>query len=197
MKPIILASRSPTRGRLLAAAGISFSVDPADIDERSEIDALARAHSSPSVIALDLAAKKARLVAQRHPDAMVIAADQTLEIDRRTMLKPTSIEEATEQLRRLRGRGHYLHSAVTCINGESVWRHTSSARLVMRFFSDEFLDAYVATCGERTLESVGAYHLEGHGIQLFQEIDGDFFTILGLPLIPLLDHLRAEGLLLR
>lgn len=197
MKPIILASRSQTRGRLLAAAGISFSIDPADIDESGEVSELTRRQSSPSVIALDLATKKARIVAGRHRDACVIGADQTLEIDGLTMMKPTSLDEAIDQLRRLRGRGHYLHSAVTCMTGGSIWRHTSSARLVMRFFTEDFLESYIATCGDRTLESVGAYHLEGHGIQLFQEIDGDFFTILGLPLIPLLDHLRAEGLLLR
>lgn len=195
MKPVILASRSPARGRLLAAAGISFSTDPADIEEAAEVHNLVAAGQQPGAIALRLARRKAQVVAERHPGALVVGADQTLEIDGGTMMKPASLAEARLQLERLRGRRHSLHSAVACISDAGIWWHVDSADLVMRPFSDAFLEEYLATCGRHTLESVGAYHLEGYGIQLFQKIEGDFFTILGMPLIPLLDHLRTQRIL--
>jgi septum formation protein len=196
MKPIVLASRSPARGRLLAAAGISFSTDPADVEEAAEVQNLVAAGQQPGAIALRLARQKAQVVAERHPDALVVGADQTLEIEGGTMMKPATVDEARSQLKRLRGRRHNLHSAVACVSDAGTWWHVESASLVMRPFSDAFLEEYLVTCGRHTLESVGAYHLEGYGVQLFQKIEGDFFTILGMPLIPLLDHLRTQRVLL-
>lgn len=197
MKPLVLASRSPARGRLLAAAGISFSVEPADLDERAEEDAVSEAGLDPAGVALHLARRKAETVAARRPDDVVVGADQTLEVEGERLTRPQSLDEARAQLVRLRGRTHRLHSAVACIAGGESWWTASSAELTMRDFSDAFLEEYLARCGERTLESVGAYHLEGHGIQLFRAIEGDFFTILGLPMIPLLEHLRAVEVLQR
>ena len=196
MRTVVLASRSAARGRLLAAAGISFLTDPADIDERALEADLGTRGIGPRDLALALAAEKARVVAGRHPDAVVIGADQTLDLDGSSLSKPASLAGAREQLVRLRGKAHRLHSAVTCMVGlDRAWHHVSSATLEMRPFSDAFLDDYLASCGTRTLESVGAYHLEGHGIQLFRAIEGDFFTILGLPMLPLLEHLRESGVL--
>lgn len=195
-RTVVLASRSAARGRLLAAAGVSFLTDPADIDERAADGDAVAAGEDPRAIALELAACKAEVVAARHPDSVVIGADQTLDLDGRCMTKPASLDEARGQLRDLRGRSHRLHSAVVCVCPDGTWRHVSSATLTMRAFSDAFLEDYLASCGARTLESVGAYHLEGHGIQLFDAVDGDFFTILGLPMLPLLERLRATGVLL-
>lgn len=195
MTTVVLASRSAARGRLLAAAGVSFSTDPADIDERAEEERFRTSGRDPRALALLLAREKAATVAPRHPDAIVIGADQTLDVDGTCLAKPTSLEEARAQLRRLRGKTHRLHSAVVTIAGGARWDWVSSASLAMRAFSDAFLEEYLSACGTRTLESAGAYHLEGHGIQLFDAVDGDFFTILGLPMLPLLQHLRERRVL--
>ncbi len=198
MASVVLASRSAARGRLLAAAGVSFVTEPADIDERA-IEAAAVAEGpGPMDLALRLAEEKAAVVARRRPDALVIGADQTLDLDGECLSKPASLDEARAQLMRLRGRVHRLHAAVCtlgCASGQ-VFRHVSSARLAVRPFSEAFLEDYLEGCGTRVLESVGGYHLEGHGIQLFEAVEGDFFTILGLPMLPLLRHLRACGVLM-
>lgn len=144
-------------------------------------------------VALALADSKARAVAARRPGALVIGADQILECEGRWFDKPSTVAEAARHLRALRGRTHRLICAVVVVrDGERLWRHVAEARLTMRRFSDRFLDDYLASGGPAVLESVGAYRLEGLGAQLFETIEGDYFTILGLPLLPLLDFLRGE-----
>ena len=196
MSGIILASGSPTRQRLLRAAGVAFSVEVAAVDEAAVIESLA-AEKAPARDVADLLAElKAVKVSARHPQAFVVGADQVLSVGAALFQKPGTIGGAREQLRRLRGRTHVLSSAVTVAReGSVVWRVVQDARLTMRDFSDDFLEAYLANAGEGILGSVGAYHVEGRGIQLFSRIDGDTFTILGLPLVPLLDFLRTHGML--
>jgi septum formation protein len=149
-------------------------------------------------VALALADSKARAVSARRPGAIVVGADQILECEGRWFDKPATVEEAARHLRALRGRTHRLVSAVVAVrDGERRWRHAAEARLTMRDFSDRFLEDYLARSGPAILESVGAYRLEGLGAQLFARIEGDYFTILGLPLLPLLDFLRGERALPR
>lgn len=194
MTALILASRSPARSRMMAAAGLSFSTSAADIDERVEELTTGLNDRSPGKIAAHLAGVKAVAVGYQFPDAVVVGADQTLDLDGERFIKPKSMDEAREQLLRLKGRSHVLHSAVACVrNQEIAWRSVETARLTMRNFSDQFLDDYMAVAGPRALESVGAYHLEGVGVQLFEKVEGDFFTILGLPLLSLLAYLRSIG----
>ncbi len=196
MSAVILASGSLTRQRLLRAAGVAFDVDVARIDEAAVIESLT-AEKAPARDVADLLAElKAVKVSSRHPQAFVIGADQVLSIGAELFQKPGSLVSAREQLRRLRGRTHVLSSAVSVArDGSVIWRIVQEARLTMRDFSDTFLEAYLADAGEEILGSVGAYHVEGLGIQLFSGIDGDTFTILGLPLVPLLDFLRLDGML--
>lgn len=197
--PIVLASRSAARIRMLAEAGISVLAVPADLDERAVEQPMANAGARPDEIALALAAKKAEAVAVLHPDAIVIGCDQTLDLDGVKFDKAPSPQAAAAQLRELRGRTHVLHSAVCVIEpgsaGHPAWSHVSTARLTMRPFSDAFLDAYVDAEGEALTGTVGAYRLEGRGVQLFSAVDGDFFTVLGLPLLALADRLRTIGVL--
>jgi septum formation protein len=196
MSGIVLASGSATRQRLLRAAGVEFSVDVAHVDEASVIESLV-AEKAPARDVADLLAElKAAKVSVRRPQAFVIGADQVLSVGAELFQKPGSLAVAREQLRRLRGRTHVLSSAV-CVarEGSVVWRVVQEARLTMRDFSDAFLESYLADAGEDILGSVGAYHVEGLGIQLFSKVDGDTFTILGLPLVPLLDFLRTHGML--
>ncbi|NOT41948.1 MAG: septum formation protein Maf [Alphaproteobacteria bacterium] len=196
MSSIVLASGSTTRQRLLRAAGVVFSVDVAHVDEASVIESLIAEMAPPRDVADLLAELKAAKVSARHPQAFVIGADQVLSAGQELFQKPGTVAGAREQLRRLRGRTHVLSSAV-CVarEGSVVWRVVQEARLEMRDFSDAFLESYLADAGEDILGSVGAYHVEGSGIQLFSKIDGDTFTILGLPLVPLLDFLRTHGML--
>jgi septum formation protein len=196
MSAVVLASGSSTRHRLLRAAGVAFDVDVARIDEAAVIESLV-AEKAPARDVADLLAElKAVKVSARHPQAFVIGADQVLSVGAELFQKPGSVVGAREQLRRLRGRTHVLSSAVTIAReGSVIWRVVQEARLTMRDFSDPFLDTYLADAGEDILGSVGAYHVEGLGIQLFSHIDGDTFTILGLPLVPLLDFLRTHGML--
>jgi septum formation protein len=193
---VILASGSRIRKQLLIGAGLlELEVIAADVDEASiraelmnESDCI-----EPDMVAGVLARAKAEAVSALHPDALVIGADQVLALGRRMFEKPVSIAAAREQLDRLRGLVHDLHSAVVLAEeGEAVWGTVESAILTMRPFSDAFLDHYVAHAGDALLRSVGAYELEGLGIQLFEHIEGDYFTILGLPLLPLLAELRAR-----
>jgi septum formation protein len=193
---IILASGSRIRRQLLANAGLTaLEVIPADIDE-AEIRAGLLAESDciePDMVAGVLARAKAEAVSLANRDALVIGADQVLALGSRLFEKPSDIAQARDHLTRLRGRTHELYSAVVIAEaGEAVWGMVEGARLTMRAFSDDFLDAYLARAGDAPLTSVGAYELEGLGMQLFDRIEGDYFTILGLPLLPLLNELRAR-----
>jgi len=196
MHSVILASSSEIRATLLANAGIEFDAIGADIDERAVEAPLLDANFLPEDIASVLAEAKALEVSERYPGAYVIGADQILAFGGRRWTKPESVEEARSNLLDLRGRTHELHAAVVCArDGEAVWRHVSTARLSMRNFSPQFLGRYLASIGENALSSVGSYQLEGEGVQLFDRIEGDYFTILGLPLLPLLAFLRQEGVI--
>ncbi|MGH7094139.1 MAG: Maf family protein [Stellaceae bacterium] len=193
---VVLASASSARARLLRDAGIAFTIDPADLDEghiKTEQHALGATALS---CAAELARAKAQAVAMRNRDALVIGADQILALDDAWFDKPPDIAAAREQLVRLRGRTHRLATAVcACRNGEPVWQASSEPRLTMRRFSDRFLDDYLAAEGEAMLGSVGAYRLEGRGVQLFTVVEGDHFAIQGLPLVALLVWLRDAGAL--
>lgn len=194
--PLILASGSETRRQMLFRAGLTFRVVPANVDERAIQRAVQEEdpEADGSEIAMRLAAAKAEAVSGKFPEALVIGADQVLTYDEKVYEKPTDIEAARRQLAELRGRQHHLHSAIALARGgEAVWEGVDVAVLTMRRFTDTFLDAYLEEVGDKVCTSVGAYQLEGLGIQLFESIDGDYFTILGLPLLMLLDVLREEG----
>lgn len=193
---IILASQSATRIAILRNAGVVFDTLPTQVDERAVEGPLAAAGASPGEIALALAEAKAEAVARENSAACVIGADQTLEAGSERWHKPATIEEARAQLHALAGRTHRLRSAVVGLHGDDPpWRHLDTAVLTMRPLTRSEIDAYLHRVGETALQSVGAYQIEGPGIQLFERIDGDYFTILGLPLLPLLRWLReAEAL---
>jgi septum formation protein len=192
---LILASGSPARRTLLANAGVPFDVVPAGLDERAAEAPLLEAGASPADLALALAMAKAVAVSDLHPEALVIGADQTLDLDGERLTKPEDMEVARRQLLRLSGRTHALHSAVAVARGgEIVWDETETARLTMRRLEPAGIGRYLAEIGAPALSSVGAYQLEGRGVRLFEKIDGDYFAILGLPLLPLLAFLRREGL---
>jgi septum formation protein len=193
-EPLVLASKSTARLALLAGAGIAVEVLPADIDERG-VEAKASAQDASSVAAL-LAREKARVVAAQRPGRLVLGADQTLTLGSRRFSKPADRAAAAEQLRALRGKTHSLHSAAALVrDGRVLFEHSDEARLTVRVFSEEFLAQYLDAAGDVVLASVGAYQLERPGIQLFERIEGDYFTILGLPLLPLLDFFRRENCL--
>jgi septum formation protein len=195
---IVLASASASRRGMLERAGIIFDVEAARIDERAIQDVLTADDSEvdPADIAELLAEAKARDVSVRKPGAFVIGSDQVLEHEGEILTKADDIVGARSTLQRLRGQTHCLHAGVAiAVDGEIVWSMVDTAELTMRPFSDAFLDAYLAAEGEELCSSVGAYKLEGRGIQLFGRVDGDYFTILGLPLLPLLAELRARGAL--
>ncbi len=194
---LILASGSAARRTLLEAAGLNFDVIPANIDEGKIRDAIvgATANVEGSDIAGVLAAEKARLVSIEHPNALVVGADQVLTLGGKFFSKAENLAEAREILSMLRGRTHELVSAVALArNGEVHWQTSATAEMTMRSFSDEFLGCYLEKMGERALHIVGCYELEGPGVQLFEDIDGDYFTILGIPLLELLARLRHEGM---
>lgn len=195
-EPVVLASGSATRARLLADAGLPILVDPAAVDEEEIRAAFLAEGRDAEACASALAETKATRVSARHAGALVVGADQVLDCDGRWLEKPRDIEAACTQLKLLRGKRHALVTAAAVVrNGALVWHTIDRAQLVMRDFSDDFLDHYVAAGGAELLDSVGAYRLEGLGAQLFERIEGDFFTILGLPLLPLLDFLRGHGAL--
>lgn len=190
--PLVLASRSDIRGKILAAAGLRLAIRPAQIDERA-VEAQAGL-KDPMAIAALLARAKAATVAASMPDHIVLGADQTLAFGDERFSKPASREEAARQLRALRGKTHVLCSALALVrDGEVLFECVETARLTMRDFADRFLDTYLDLSGPSASASVGAYQLEGIGIHLFERVEGDYFTILGLPLLPLLDFLRGKG----
>jgi len=193
MTQIVLASGSGVRTRLLKNAGLIFDVIPSTVDE----DVLKRAQQDASVedLAMILARAKAAEVAAKYPEALTIGADQILECDGKRFDKPKDRAEAASHLRMFRGRAHRLITAcVVYRGGEEIWRHTSIPKLSMWAFDDAFIDTYLTEAGDGVLTSVGAYQLEGLGVHLFERIEGDYFSILGLPLLPLLSFLRLKGL---
>jgi septum formation protein len=193
---LVLGSASPARAALLRAAGLDVDVEPARVDEDAVKAALDAEGASARETAEALAELKALRVSARRPGLLALGADQTLEAQGRRFDKPRDRAEARAQLAALRGRTHVLHSAaVVALDGAAIWRHVGAARLTMRPFSDAFLDGYLDRMGERVTGTVGGYEAEAEGVQLFSRIEGDHFTILGLPLLPLLDFLRARGAL--
>ena len=188
---LILASSSASRQTLMRNAGLTFSAIPADIDERALDEQLEREGASPEEVALELARAKALAVSALHPQALVLGCDQTMALGSRVYHKPKTMAEAEAHLLSLSGKAHRLNSAAVLVRkGEVVWKTISGAELLVRSLSPEFVSRYLQRVGEKALSSVGAYQLEGEGIQLFTSIEGDYFTILGLPLLPLLTKLR-------
>jgi septum formation protein len=193
-RPLLLASKSAARRALLETAGIPVEIVPAEIDERA-VEARAGLND-PSAIAALLAREKAKTVAGKHPGRMVLGADQTLALGERRFSKAADRAEARRQLLALRGKTHTLHSAVAVVrDGAVIFEHVDAAHLTMRAFSDGFLDRYLDAIGDAATASVGGYQLEGLGLQLFERVEGDHFTVLGLPILPLLDWLRRSGAL--
>lgn len=191
---LVLASASSARRRVLEGAGVPFEQDPAGIDE-GRLKGTLQDRPAPEM-ARALALAKARTVSARRPEAPVLGADQVLEAGGHLFDKPRDWSEARAQLVSLRGRGHRLVNSLALVrDGQVLWQYDDEARLWMRDFDDDFLETYLAYAGPEVLESVGAYRLEGRGAQLFAKIEGDFFSILGLPLLPLLEALRREGIL--
>lgn len=189
---LILASASSARRALLAGTGLAFETIPADLDEsRLKADLV---DSDTETVALSLSEAKAKAISKTRPEALVIGADQILDCEGRRFDKPRDPDEAKRHLLTFRGKTHRLVSGL-CLarGGEIVWRHVAVAHLTMRSFSNDFLEDYLARSGPEILESVGVYRLEGLGVHLFDHIDGDYFTILGLPLLPLLAALRTQG----
>ena len=192
---MILASASTARAAVLRAAGIAFVAEPADIDETAVKQAHRAAGRDAGASAMALAEAKASAISARHPGTLVVGADQILVADDEWFDKPADLVAATDQLRRLRGREHVLVTAAcVCCGSERLWSTIAAPRLTMRNFGDGFLAAYIAAEGNAALGSVGAYRLEGRGVQLFARIEGDHFAILGLPLLELLAFLRGRGI---
>ena len=193
-KPLLLASKSEVRRKILAAAGVPIESRPAPIDERA-IEARSQVHDAAEVARV-LAGAKAHTVAAQMPARVVLGADQTLTLDGQRFSKPANRDGAREQLQALRGKTHRLYSAVAVVrDGEVLFEHSDAAELTMRVFSDRFLDSYLDAVGDAALASVGGYQIESAGVHLFERIAGDHFTILGLPLLPLLGFLRQNGMM--
>lgn len=190
----VLASASPSRRMLMENAGLKFQAVAAQIDERAVEREIEHRALGPDELALELALRKALEVSSRFPRALVIGCDQTMSLGSQVFHKPADRDEARANLRLLRGKTHRLNSGVVLVrDGREIWRLLSTAELAMREFSDAFLEDYLVRCGDDVMKSVGCYQLEGIGIQLFNSVLGDYFTILGLPLLPLLEQLRTLG----
>lgn len=193
---LILASTSPTRLNMLRAAGLEIAAVAPRVDEATIRDALVAEGAHPRDIADTLAEMKARKVAEKHPTDTVLGCDQVLALDRETFAKPETPDDARQQLRCLRGQSHKLLSALVVYeNAEPIWRHVGEARLTMLNFSDAYLDDYVARNWDSIRHSVGCYKIEEEGVRLFSAIQGDHFTILGLPLLPLLAWMGTRGMI--
>jgi septum formation protein len=193
---LVLASGSKIRAELMRNAGLTIDVDPANVDERAVEAPLLEAGFPPEDLASVLAEAKANDVSARRSGELVIGADQILVFEGERRTKPDDMEAARRQLLAFSGKTHELLSAVVISkDGEAIWRHVSTARLTMRTLSPAFVGRYLAEAGDGVLSSVGAYQLEGLGLQLFEKIDGDYFTILGLPMLPLLAQLRELGVI--
>ncbi len=193
-QPIVLASASPHRKTMLEAAGLRIDAVASSIDERAVEQALGKEANDGEILAGVLAEAKAVDVSQSQHEALVIGCDQTLTLEGEIFHKPVDMSEARRNLVRLSGRTHQLNSSVVlALNGQTVWRHTGVARMTMRKLEAGYIGRYLAAAGEAVLGSVGVYQIEGHGVNLFEKIEGDFFTIVGLPLLPLLAELRNRG----
>ena len=191
---LVLASGSASRRRLLTAAGVSFTADPADLDEDALMAALRDAGAE--TMARTLAEQKALAVSQRHPGRVVLGGDSVIAFGGDYLSKCTTLDEARTLLQRLSGQTHLLVSAAALArDGALLWAHVSPCHMAMRALSPQFLEDYLAQEGGAVLSSVGCYHFEGRGAQLFDRVDGDYFSVLGLPLLPVLVQLRKEGLL--
>lgn len=195
---VMLASSSAARAALLRSAGVPVAIEVSGVDEADVKSGLRAEGADAAAVAETLAELKAQRVSRRHAGKLVVGADQVLSCEGRLYDKPGSAAEARDQLLSLRGRRHELSSAVALVrDGQRLWHHIGRATLTMRTFSEAFLDDYLRAVGDEVCGSVGGYQLEGLGAQLFSEVDGDYFTILGLPLLPLLDILREQGALQR
>jgi len=191
---LILASASPFRRQMLENAGIALEAVPASIDERAVEAPLEESGAVPEDVALVLAEAKALDVSEKQSNALVLGCDQTLALDDRIFHKPRDMDDARRHLLALSGKTHHLNSAaVLARNGETIWRHVGVAGLTMRVLEPAFIGRYLASVGDDALSSVGAYRIEGRGIQLFERIEGDFFTVVGLPLLAVLAALRELG----
>lgn len=191
---LILASKSRTRLQLLQNAGLSVEVETPRVDEEMIRDGMLAEQHTPRDIADALAEAKATRISRKRPGAMVLGCDQVLDLAGDLLSKPTSAEQARAQLRAMRGFRHdLLSAAVICEDGAPIWRHIGTARLTVRDFSDAWLDGYIARNWPDIADSVGAYKLEAEGVRLFSRIEGDYFTILGLPLLDLLGFLTLRG----
>ena len=191
---LILASRSAARRAMLTDAGVTFGLEDAGVDE--DAIKVAMKDASADALAVELACAKALAVSRRDPDVWVLGADQTLAFDGRLVSKAKSLDEAKARLKSMRGKAHQLHSgAAIATKGQIVWSGVDTVQMRMRDFSDAFLDAYLAAEGAELLACVGSYRLEGLGSQLFEAVEGDYFTVLGLPLWPVLAELRRAGVI--
>lgn len=191
---LVLASGSGSRKALLTAAGVAFTADPADLDEDALMAGLKGA--AAETVAQSLAEQKALTVSRRHPGQLVLGGDSVIAFDGAFLSKCATLQDAGALLSRLSGREHLLVSAAALArDGGLLWAHASPCRMIMRSLSPQFLTDYLAAEGTAILSSVGCYHFEGRGAQLFDKVEGDYFSVLGLPLLPVLAQLRKEGLL--
>lgn len=194
--PIVLASSSSIRATLLRNAAVPFEIQPARVDEESLKQAMLAQAAQPRDIADALAEQKARKISIKRPDAMVLGCDQVLEFDGQLLSKPGSPQEAFDRLRQMSGQSHRLYSAAVIYQGgQPIWRHIGKVTLTMRPCTDAYLDQYVQRNWDRIQYSVGAYNLEEEGVRLFTSVNGDYFHVLGMPLLEILNYLTLRGVL--